>query len=412
MAIVLSCWLLSGGAAAGWAVPVERVSVLMPAPFADATADLVGEFNRSHPQLQIAVSRGPLDTEALSDLAISSLLLGDAPYDLLLMDVTWTPKYAAAGWLQPLEPLLGAEALKGMAPGAQLGNAFDGHLWRIPLLADIGLLYWRTDLLEQPPSTPQQLEREARRLQQSGAVPWGYVWQGRQYEGLSCVFLEVLRGFGGDWMAGQHPQLDSVPAQEAAAWLAGLVQSGITPKAVANMNESEALQLFAAGDAAFMRNWPYAWQQLQAPDSAVRGKVGVTTVVAEAGRPGAGTQGSWGFSLLQGSGASPEAVATVLQWFTGEATARELAIRYGYTPAWESLLADPALAQTLPLLPVLRTALQTTALRPLSPLYAQLSDTLQRQLSGLITDQQGPSQAMAHAQRDSSLIVRAAGGQP
>ena len=327
---------------------MERVSVLMPAPFADATADLVGEFNRSHPQLQIAVSRGPLDTEALSDLAISSLLLGDAPYDLLLMDVTWTPKYAAAGWLQPLEPLLGADALEGMAPGAQLGNAFNGHLWRVPLLADIGLLYWRTDLLEQPPRTPQQLEREARRLQQSGAVPWGYVWQGRQYEGLSCVFLEVLRGFGGDWIVGQHPNLDSGAAQRAAAWLAGLVRNGITPEAVANMNESAALQVFEAGDAAFMRNWPYAWQLLQAPDSAVRGKVGVTTVVAEA----------------------------------------------------------------LPLLPVLRTALQTTALRPLSPLYAQLSDTLQRQLSALITDQQGPSQAMARAQRDSSLIVRAAGGQP
>ena len=222
----------------------------------------------------------------------------------------------------------------------------------------------------------------------------------------------MLRGFGGDWIVGQHPNLDSGAAQRAAAWLAGLVRNGITPEAVANMNESAALQVFEAGDAAFMRNWPYAWQLLQAPDSAVRGKVGVTTVVAEAGRPGAGTQGSWGFSFLKGGGAKPDAVATVLRWFTGEATTRELAMRYGYTPAWESLLNDPELAEALPLLPVLRTALQTTALRPLSPLYAQLSDTLQRQLSALITDQQGPSQAMARAQRDSSLIVRAAGGQP
>ena len=43
----------------------------------------------------------------MSDLAISSLLLGDSPYDLLLMDVTWTAKYAAAGWLLPLDDWLG-----------------------------------------------------------------------------------------------------------------------------------------------------------------------------------------------------------------------------------------------------------------------------------------------------------------
>ena len=43
------------------------------------------------------------------------------------MDVTWTPKYAKAGWLEPLEAWLGADALEDLAPGAELGNAFDGH---------------------------------------------------------------------------------------------------------------------------------------------------------------------------------------------------------------------------------------------------------------------------------------------
>ena len=78
------------------------VSVLMPASFADASAPLVREFNASHPGIRLEVTRGPLDTESVSDLAISSLLLGSSPFDLLLMDVTWTPKYVAAGWLEPL----------------------------------------------------------------------------------------------------------------------------------------------------------------------------------------------------------------------------------------------------------------------------------------------------------------------
>jgi len=384
--------------------PVE-VSVLMPAPFADATAPLVAAFNRTHREVQIAVTRGPLDTEALSDLAISSLLLGDTPYDLLLMDVTWTPKYAAAGWIEPLEPLLGDDAMEGMAVGAQLGNAFGGHLWRLPLLADMGLLYWRTDLMDAPPRSLQELAATAADLKARGEVSWGYVWQGRQYEGLSCVFLEVLRAFGGEWLqAGDRAALDSPAAIAAARWLGDLVRQGITPAAVANVSESESLQIFAAGEAAFMRNWPYAWRELQKPGSVVAGKVGVSSL-------GEGTQGSWGFSLLRGS-PHPAEAAAAMQWFTGEAVGRDLAERYGYTPVWNSLLQDAQLEARLPLLPVLRQALQRTALRPLTPVYAQLSDTLQRQLSALLTGGEDATEAMAQAQRQSSLILRSAGEAP
>ena len=83
---------------------VESVSILMAAPFADATQNLVKQFNKEYRgKINLKVIRGPLETEAMSDLAISSLLLGKAPFDVLLMDVTWLPKYAAAGWMVPLE---------------------------------------------------------------------------------------------------------------------------------------------------------------------------------------------------------------------------------------------------------------------------------------------------------------------
>ncbi|MFM2123040.1 MAG: hypothetical protein RLZZ589_1477, partial [Cyanobacteriota bacterium] len=187
----------------------------------------------------------------------------------------------------------------------------------------------------------------------------------------------------------------------AAEWLSGLLRSGVTPAAVANVSESESLQIFGAGEAAFMRNWPYAWRELQKPGNAVAGKVGVISL-------GEGTQGSWGFSLLRGS-AHPAEAAAVMQWFTGEAVGRDLAERFGYTPVWSSLLSDPQLEAQLPLLPVLRQALERTALRPLTPVYAQLSDTLQRQLSALITGEESAAEAMATAQRQSSLILRSAG---
>ncbi len=392
-----------------WARPATVVRVLMPAPFADATADLVATFNRSHRDVRIAVTRGPFETDAVSDLAISSLLLGDSPYDLLLMDVTWTAKYAAAGWLQPLDPWLGADALEPLVSGARAGNRIDGRLYRLPLVADMGLLYWRTDLMEAPPRTPDDLVAISRRLQEQGKVRWGYVWQGRQYEGLSCVALELIAGFGGHWGPGEAGfGLASPAAARAAGWLQQLVREGISPPAVANFAEPEALQSFEAGEAAFLRNWPYAWQELQRQGSAVAGKVGITTMVAEPGQPHAATQGSWGFSLLAGS-PHPEAAATVLQALTGEASQRQLVRRYGYTPTLTALFDDPELVAERPLLPQLRQALEQAVLRPLNPGYAQLSDILQRQLSALITGRGDPALAMARAARESDLLLRASG---
>ena len=90
----------------------------------------------------------------------------------------------------------------------------------------------------------------------------------------------------------------------------------------------------------------------------------------------------------------------------------DLAIRYGYTPIWTALLEDPDLEQALPLLPVLRRGLEHAELRPLTPLYAQLSDSLQRQLSALITGEQPAAEAMTEAQRQSELILQAAGERP
>jgi multiple sugar transport system substrate-binding protein len=98
---------------------IESVSILMPAPFADSTQELVKQFNRENRgKIRLKVIRGPLATDAMSDLAISSLLLGSTPFDGLLMDVTWLPKYAEAGWLEPLESFFDDVDVSLLAPGA------------------------------------------------------------------------------------------------------------------------------------------------------------------------------------------------------------------------------------------------------------------------------------------------------
>ena len=397
---------------ASWALSTRpiQINILMPAPFAESTTDLVQQFNKDHHgRIRLRVTRGPLETEAVSDLAISSLLLGKSPFDALLIDVTWLPKYAAAGWLIPLDPWIDQQQIDSIAPGAMLGNNFDGKLYRWPLVADMGLLYWRTDLMSKPPRTPEELIKVSLKLQKEGRVANGYVWQGRQYEGLSCVFLEVLDGFGGQWLEPETDNvgLDSSASLKAASWLRELILSGASPKAVINYAENEALQAFKSGDVALMRNWPYAWGELQKPNSDVRGNVGVTTMVASAGNRSTSTLGSWGFSILKGS-SNPQAAAEAIAFLTSTSAQKTLFLNESYTPTKAELFKDPELLSKSQILPELAKALESTDERPSTPLYAQISDVLQRNLSSILTGQSSVSDAMANAQANTEKILMAA----
>ncbi len=404
--------LLLAGVVWGRSNQVQSVTILMPAPYADATASLVNRFNADHRgRIHLSVSRGPLETESISDLAISSLLLGSPPFDALLVDVTWLPKYVAAGWLEPLDAWFNADDEQELVQGARLGNRVNGSLYRWPLGADVGLLYWRTDLMADPPATPDELTAVVGQLQQDGQVPQGFVWQARQYEGLSCDFVEMLQAFGGSWInpISGEPSLDSLAARQTATWMKNLINAGISTRAVTNYAESESLQAFKAGDAALMRNWPYAWAELQGDDSAVKGRVGVTTMVAQPGETPAATLGSWGLSMLRDT-PHPSATAEAIRYLTSQDAQRERFLNQGYTPTAKALFQDPELLKRSSVLLQLEQALTMAVPRPMSPLYAQMSDLLQRRLSAILTEDVDPDEGMAQAQASTLTLFRSAGG--
>ena len=389
---------------------VKEINILMPAPFADATNDLVEKFNSEYQgKVKLKTIRGPRDTESLSDLAISNMLLGETTFDALLVDVTWLPKYAETGWLSDLDKWITNEDLNLLAQGARLGNKYKDRLYRWPLVSSMGLLYWRTDLMDKPPTTPLELIEISKNLIREGKVKNGYSWQGRQYEGLSCVFLEVLEGFGGQWLDKDgNVGLDNPEALKAVNWMRSLIEEGVSPKAVTNFSEPEALQAFKQGQTAFMRNWPYAWSELQKPDSPVKGKVGISKNVALNRSMSTSTLGSWGFSMLK-STSNPEETMLAIKYLTNEDSQVQLFKKYGYTPTISALFKNKELQKLSPILYQLEEALESTKPRPMTPFYAQISDVLQRQLSTVLTSNVSIEKAMKIAQSNTYQILNSAG---
>jgi multiple sugar transport system substrate-binding protein len=104
------------------------------------------------------------------------------------------------------------------------------------------------------------LREAARRLRDAGATRFGLVWQGARYEGLITVFLEHLGAFGGGILDDQGRAIVDQPAAvRALTFMCDAIgRDDFVPSSVLTWQEEQARFAFQNGDAAFMRNWPYA----------------------------------------------------------------------------------------------------------------------------------------------------------
>ncbi|KAM3115924.1 ABC transporter substrate-binding protein [Phormidesmis sp. 146-33] len=388
------------------------LTFLMNAPEVEPFKPIIREFEQQNPGIRLNMIEGPNASNLIEDLNTSAFLLGGSPYDLLNLDVTWVPKFAAAGWLRELDDLVPAEELKQFLPGDINGGRYKDKLYRLPWRTDVGMLYYRTDLLDQanlkPPETFADLTQASKALQQENAARWGYVWQGRQYEGVAAMFIEVLQGNGGFWVDPKTNQvgLDQPKAIDALKFLTSTIQQGVSPGGVITYQEDEARRLFQSGNTVFMRNWPYAWALLNADESPVKGKVGIRPMVHAPGYESAACQGGWGWGIASTT-KHPQEAWKVVQYFTSPEVQKKLILNTGYLPSRRSLYDDKDLLAKYEFFPLVLQVLDNAALRPPIAQYAQASDILQRYLSAALSGRMTPEDAMKSAANETRSLLGA-----
>ncbi len=409
--------VLAIGGMWGWVALSQQpvtISVLMTTPDAQPWQQgAIAEFERTHPRIRIDLIAGPNAVDLVEDLYTSSFLLGDSPYDLVNMDVVWTSKFAAAGWLRDLSDRVQTAELAAFSPTDIDAGRYDGKLYRIPIRSDLGVLYYRKDLLAaaglQPPQTFAETLAIARTLKQAGKVDWGYVWQGRQYEGLVAMFVEVLQGFGGFWVDPQTLAvgLDRPETMRAISSLRETIELQVSPPGVTTYQEEEARRLFQEGRVALMRSWPYAWPLANRADSPIRGKIGIKTTLGNTASGGGACLGGWGLGIATSS-KHPQEAWEVIQYFTSADVQRKLVLQAGYVPSRTALFTDPEIVAKYPYYPKLLEVSKRAVLRPPIAQYAQVSDILQRYLSAALTDRLSPDRAMQAAASETRQVLASA----
>jgi multiple sugar transport system substrate-binding protein len=388
------------------------LNLLMTAPDAQPwKMGIVKDFEAKNPGIRINVIEGPNATNLLEDLYTSAFILGDSPYDLVNMDVIWTPKFAAAGWLLSLSDRITKEELAAFSRKDVEAGIIEGKLYRIPMRSDVGVLYYRQDLLKQagfqPPETIADLLKISQALKKQGKTNWGYLWQGRQYEGAVAMFVEVLEGFGGFWVNPNTLEvgLDRPETLKAIAFLKQTTQEGISPPGVTTYIEEDTRRIFQSGQAAFLRSWPYVWSLANAKDSPIQGKIGIKSMVGIDQKNGAACLGGWGLGISKSS-KHPEEAWKAIKYFTSEEAQRRFILNAGFVPSRRALFTDPEIIAKYPHYPKLLEIVDKAVLRPPIAQYAQASDILQRYLSATFTNSMTPESAMKAAANETRRLLK------
>ncbi len=372
---------------------------------------LLEQFRATHPGVQLVEEILPSSSDQQHLFYVTNLEAGSADFDVFALDVIWIPEFARAGWLHELTPWLGVTGLSDFIAGPVAAATQDGRIYAVPWFIDSGVLYYRHDLLSKyqiaPPQTWNQLRTAAQTVMHREANPRlsGFVWQGKQYEGLVCAALELIRSHGGDVFssAGQL-QLAQPAAISGLQTLRSLITEGISPAVVTTADEETARHIFSKGEAIFMRNWPYAWTLLNAEGSAVRGRVGVTAIPGSDTHPGVPTLGGWHLGINRFS-SQPEVAWQLIAFLTSPEAQRQLAVTSGLKPTRISVYVDPYAKQADASLSLFFPLLQQSQPRPVTPFYLMASFVLQSELSAVVTGLKSAEVAMRDAERQIHRIL-------
>jgi trehalose/maltose transport system substrate-binding protein len=244
----------------------------------------------------------------------------------------------------------------------------------LPAYMDVGLMFYRKDLLEkygmQPPKTWDELASQAKEIQDKERAAgnkdmWGYTWQAKSYEGLTCDAIELIASNGGGTIIADDGKvtIDNPGAAEAIEKAKGWIGT-ISPEGVLGYDEEASRAVFEAGNSVFHRNWPYVWGTSQTAGGQLVGKVGMMPLpVGKEGQKSSGCLGPMYFGVNKYS-AKPELATEFTRFITGPEMQKMRAIEGAYNPSIGALYTDPDVLAKLPFLKDTQPAFADSATRP------------------------------------------------
>ena len=371
----------------------------------------LARFAKEHPEIRVVQRDTPDAADQRHQLYVQWLNAGASDPDILQLDAIWTPEFAAAGWILPLERF---------APdtSAFFPVTIEANRWaRLPVRDARGSWTWACSTgapisCSKPPATFDELRAAGAAARESGKVRHGCVWQGARYEGLVTTFLEYLGGYGGTIMEGGRVVVASPAGVRALREMIGEIYRerdrpagradlarGGDPVRVPERRDGDDAQLALCvrpdgGQRPVGRRGPLrGGTDARGPRRPVHGRSGRSPARHQPERRA--SRGG-----LEGDRVSHPPRA--------DARARRRSSASSLPASGCTMTRDLARALSVPPADA-RRIIERAVPRPVTPVYTELSEILQIHLHRALTGQRRPERALADAQAEMQRLLDDAG---
>ena len=270
---VAACGSGGGGIVINYYTPANEMATFT-AVAKRCNEELGGRFTIQ----QVSLPKGADDQR----LQLARRLTGnDKTLDVMALDVVWTAEFAEAGWALPLSDdpsgQAEADATNNTLPGPLETAKWQDKLYAAPITTNTQLLWYRADLMDEPPTTWDGMVAEATRLHAAGKPSWIAV-QAKQYEGLVVWFNTLLESAGGQVLSDDGKTVtltDTHEHRDATVKALQIMKAVATAPgadpSITQTDEGTARLALEQGKAALEVNWPFVLPSML--ENAVKGGV-------------------------------------------------------------------------------------------------------------------------------------------
>jgi multiple sugar transport system substrate-binding protein len=320
----------------------------------------------------------PTDASQQREQLVRRLGAEDPSIDIVGMDVIWTGEFANAGWVEEWTGPQKKKVTENVFPNVIETASFEGKLYAAPFNTNTQLLWYRKDLVKEPPKTWEEMIDQAEALKEASSIQV----QANRYEGFMVWANALIESAGTQILSGPEAvKLEQKPTEEALAVMGRLARGSAAPPSLSTSDEDSARLGFEAGESAFMTNYTFAYAsaQSEAPEiGKVMGFARFPEVVP--GTPSKPPLG--GFNLAVSAFSDNKDVAfdaaACLSGRESQKTAVELD---GLPPSRSDLYTDKTVTKAYPgFADLVKESIEESGPRPTTPAYQDVSLAVQRSL--------------------------------
>ncbi|MCF8240863.1 MAG: extracellular solute-binding protein [Melioribacteraceae bacterium] len=371
---------------------VEKpVEIYFATNVSSAHQAVIDEFNSKYSGsikvVPINLSFGLFETNDRKELLTRSLRNKSDKMDIFEVDVIWVERFAK--WCAKLDNLIPKEKLKGFLPHAAETCYSNNDLVAAPLYLDIGMIYYREDILRDLPEF-DELKKELRHsitwekfidLRKKLNKPY-YLFTGDAYEGLVVTFMELILSQNLDFFKNKPIDLNKPESRRALQFLHDLIYKyQISPIDVTHFNEISSYEYYLKNDITFLRGWPIyekddrnLYQEAEKKQNLIK-----AALPHFENSERVSVYGGWNVMVSEYTDKKKE-IAKFIEFILEEDTQKKLYELGGYLPALKSIYNDKEFMENNPGLVYEKQLLDRGVPRPYSEDYTRISDIISKSI--------------------------------